>query len=103
MERVLDAHEPGADDRRDEEEREASPGPLAEDQARTDDRDDGLNLLQDDRRDEVVAVHERLGEQDRRERRGAGADHDRGDDVPPAEPDDGDERPREKRQREQDE
>ena len=71
--------------------------------AGADDRDDRLDLLQDDRGDEVVAVHERLREQDRRERRRAGADHDCGENVPPAEPDDRHERRAEKRQRQQDE
>ncbi len=84
MEGVLHAHQPRADERRDEEKGEAASRPFAENHAGADDGDDRLDLLQDDRGDEVVAVDERLREQDRRERRRAGADHDRGEDVPPA-------------------
>ena len=59
------------------------PRPLAEHERRADDGDERLDLLDHDRRDEV-AVEERLGEEDRRDRRRAGADATAARDVPRA-------------------
>ena len=66
-------------------------------------REDRLHLLQHDGRDEVVVREERLGEEDRRDRRRAGADRDRREDVAPAEPEHSGERAGGERQRQGDE
>ena len=92
MQRIRDTHQPGADQRRAEIEREPRAHALAEDDPRRDHRHDRLHLLQHDRRHEVGADDERLREEDRRDRRGAGADHDRREHVAPAEAEDGRER-----------
>ena len=74
--------------------------PLAEDEPRADDRDERLDLLEDDGRD-GVAVDERLREEDRRDRGSAHADHDGGRDVARACAADGHERGRDQRKRQE--
>ena len=97
------AHEPGSRERDGEVAGVAWARPLAEDNHRAEDREDRLHLLQDDGRDEVVVREERFGEQDRGDRRGAGADCDRREDVTPAEPEDSRKRTGRERQRQHDE
>ncbi len=79
-ERVRERDQPDARERRQQEPGEARPRLLAEDEPRADDGDERLRLLQHEDGDEV-AVEERLREEDRRDRRGAGADGDPGGDV----------------------
>ena len=75
VERARERHQPRPGETRDEEEAEAGPRALPEDRRGEQHRDERLDLLQDDR-GHRVSVHERLREQDRRERRRARADDD---------------------------
>src|SRR5207247_9670609 len=59
--------EPEPQERRQQEPGEARPGPLAQGERSAEDGDERLDLLEHDRGDEV-AVEERLGEEDRRDR-----------------------------------
>ena len=101
MQRLRHADQPRADERGREVEREPRARPLAEDDRRGDDRHDRLHLLQHDGRHEVGALDECLGEEDRRDRRRAGADHDRREDVAPPQAEHGRERAERKRQRDE--
>ena len=79
VERARERHQPRPDQAAEQEQSEARARTLAEDRRGQRHGDQRLNLLQDDRRHRI-ALHERLREQDRRERRRSRADDDpRGD------------------------
>src|SRR5690242_15125673 len=92
-------HEPEAGERGEEEPGEAGPGALGEQERGGPDGDERLHLLDHDRRDEVGVADQRVGEEDRRDGRGAGADDDGGRDVAPTGAEDRAQRGEEERKR----
>ena len=102
LERVRQRDQPDADQRGEQKPDEATPRLFAEHEPRTDDDDQRLHLLEHDHGDEVP-MEEGLREQDRRERRGAGADSDAGCDIGGTGAPQRDHRRDEQRQRHEDE